>query len=298
MRHFRGADGKSDLGVHVSGILDDSRPPIICLADLVRNMADYGAFVRQFRHQGEADWPIILIDLAGRGRARDRANPATYSSINDARDVACVAAALGVEKAIIVGQGHGGKVGMALGSVHGELLSGIVLIDSAPVVHAPSLVRLRDNMNMLLSLRDRDQFRQVGRQIFLRQHPGLTPEELDDLVERIFFWRSARQVVPVFDKALLKNLLPIQFDDIFEPQWPLFNTLSHCPMMLMRTQLTDQMERATFERMGEIRSDAVQLVIPGQGSPALLSGWDEVGAIMDFAHHARRHSKQRAMVWG
>ena len=293
-----GANGHQKLAVHVRGVFDDARTPLVCLADYCRNMADFRAFLHQFQHQRENDWPIVLIDLAGTGRSANRQNIKNYSSPNDARDVATICASLGIERAIFLGQGHGGQVAMAVASQNVHLICGSILIDSAPVIHAPGLVRLRDNLSLIAQMRAKKQFGIIAHQAFGKSYPGITEKELDQIISRIFRWSKSGRAKPLFDIELLKRLDPIQVEDVFEPQWSMFNMLDHAPMMLMRTQLTNQLGRATFERMGDLRSDAVQIVIPGQGSPALLDGNDEVGAIADFVKYANKQANMQPIVSG
>lgn len=298
VRHIRCTGPGSRMAVHISGRLDDRRMPIICLPGYCRNMADYGALVGQFHRLSDKDWPIVLLDLPGRGRSANRREMSQYSTFNDARDVAGIAAALGIERAVFLGQGHGGQVVMALGAGHAHLIAGTILIDASPITDTPGLVRLRDNLNMMANARGREEFLRIARRVLTQAYPGATETELDEIAARTHHVEKNQRVSALFDSALLKRLANIQLEDVFEAQWKLFTALSLAPMMLMRTQLTDQLQRATFERMAELRSDAVQLVIPGQGSPALLAGEDEVGAIADFVQYVSNQTPMRAMVWG
>jgi hypothetical protein len=52
--------------------------------------------------------------------------------------------------------------------------------------------------------------------------------------------------------------------------------------MMMRTQLTQQLRRETFEEMMKRRRDSEGYVIESQGSPALLDNADDVQPIADF----------------
>ena len=289
------------LAVHVSGRLDDRRPPLICLADYCRNMVDFSDLLTKLPVLGGADWPVVLIDLAGHGRSGHRKKASLYSTPSDAEDVHAVACALGVEKAVFLGQGHGGQVIMALAGHHAELMAGAVLIDAAPVLHAPGLVRLRDNVEMMTRIRDLRQFRAISRQVFCVSNPGATNDELDRLTERTFHWKGGQRrgrAVPRFDMALIRKLAHVQVDDIFQAQWPLFHMLDGVPMMLMRTQFSDQLPRSTFERMAELRMDAVQVSIAGQGSPALLHDADEIAALVTFMNHAAHHCPDFSVVSG
>jgi len=293
-----GANGRQNIAVHISGIIDDIRPPIICIADYYRNMADFEEFIYQFRIVFDADWPIVLIDLAGRGRSENRRASKDYSSMNDAGDVATALGALGIERAIFLGQGHGGRVIMALGCKCPQLVCASILIDAAPVLYAPGLVRLRDNLLMLMRIKNPKQFRNAATKIYSGSYPAANEDIIGKMIARVFFQPKAKNYFPIFDPALLDRLQNIEIADVFEPQWALFATLNKVPLMLMRTQLSDQLERTTFEHMGNLRTDAIQLIIADQGSPALLSGADEVGAIADFARHVAKMRKGNAIVSG
>ena len=74
----------------------------------------------------------------------------------------------------------------------------------------------------------------------------------------------------------------ISFDDVLTPQWALFEALNHRPLMILRTQLTDQLRRETYEEMVRRRPDAVALTIAGQGSPALFDQHEEIEAVAGF----------------
>jgi len=87
---------------------------------------------------------------------------------------------------------------------------------------------------------------------------------------------------PLYDKRLIEALASINFDDVLMAQWPLFDALTCAPLLLLRTQLTDQLRRETFDEMTRRRPDAVALTIAGQGSPALFDQREEIEAVADF----------------
>ena len=292
-----GNDGEK-IACHVSGRLDDRRAPLVCLADYYRNMADFAGFINRFRIVCDIDWPIVLIDLAGRGRSDDRRHVSRYTTANDAVDVMNIATMLGIEKAVFLGQGHGGRVIMSLGGINSNLICASILIDSAPLLFAPGLVRLRDNLSTLTELKNPGHFLIAAKKIFALSHPNASDEQVVQIVEAAFFRSRSGRYLPIFDQALIAKLAGIEISDVFEAQWPLFATLNNAPMMLMRTRLSDQLEKSTFEHMGNLRSDAVQLVIENQGSPALLTDDDEVGAIADFVRHSSKLAGCRAIVSG
>lgn len=275
-------DPRVRMAVHVSGSLADRHTPLVCLAGLNRNMSDFTGFMSFARRSAMANRPIVLIDLPGRGRADDRINGGNYSSLTDARDVADCLAALGIPRAIIIGQGHGGHVAMALTTTHPLLVSGTILVDAGPVVDSRGIVRLRNNLAHVEGLRGAKLVTAGFRRMLAGDYPGLPDDVLDRLAQRTHFFDKRGRAQPLYDRRLLAPLAAINFDDVLTPQWPLFDALAVAPLMILRTQLTDQLRRETFEEMVRRRPDALAFTISGQGSPALFDHTEEVTTIARF----------------
>jgi len=280
--------------VHVSGQLSSRRVPVVCLPGYQRNMSDFTEFAAYFRRIGGGHWPVVLIDLPGRGRADDRLRKEDYSSLADARDVASVLAALGIGRAIVLGQGHGGQVAMALAAAHPLLIAGTVLLDSGPVTNSRGIVRLRSNLAHVEDLRGAKVVTAGFRRILGGDYPGLPDDRLDALMGRTHFLDKRGRARPLFDPRLIEALASINFDDVLMAQWPMFDALTCAPLMLLRTQLTDQLRRETYEEMARRRPDAVALTIAGQGSPALFDQREEIEAVAEFVTRISARAPGRA----
>lgn len=274
------------VAVHLRGDFASGQTPLVCLAGYHRNMSDYARFLPVFLRETATDWPIVLIDLLGRGRATDRPRNAPYSVPADTRDLVACLDALGIERAYFLGQGHGGHVVMALGAVRPTLIAGAVLIDAGPLVDAHGLVRLRSAMAHVHALKTDAEVSGALVQSLAAVYPGLGEDELLRLAARTHMRDKRGRAVPLFDPRLIDQLDAIGTDDTLEVRWDLFDSLANVPLLMMRTQMTDQLRRETFEQMARRRRDAVALALTGQGSPALLDHADEVGAIADFLLHA------------
>ncbi|MCB9993650.1 MAG: alpha/beta hydrolase [Hyphomicrobiaceae bacterium] len=285
------------IAVHRRGNFDGERPPIVCVPGFFRNMSDFDAFATLASRGADTDWPLILLDLKGRGRSPYRSRAEDYSTVADSADLAHLLDALGIERAVVFGQGHGGHVAMNLAINHHRLLAGMILLDAGPTQDAAGLTRVRDNYGRIAQTRGKHEFETLSREIAARSYPGATPVELDAMVARTHHM-PRRRAKTLFDQRLLQKLDDVRLDDVFEPQWQLMSALYDIPMMLMRTQLTDQLQRTTFERMIELRPDAATHTIVGQGSPALLAEDDTVRAIMEFAQHCREQARLNPIVAG
>lgn len=289
----RYAVGPADelIAVHIAGRMSIGRIPIVCVPGFQRNMADFRDLANNFHRVFGDDWPIVLFDLKGRGRSSDRADKSQYISTVDALDLIQVLAALAVDGGIFVGQGYGGQVVMALGAERPGLVAGAVLLDAGPVSDPHGLVRLRNNLNDLEGSRSDAGFRTMSRRMLAPDYPAATEGLLDVLAARTHYLDKRNRVRGLFDPHLVTMLEAFEHDDILVPQWQLYEALGHAPLMLMRTQLTEQVRRETFEEMLRRRRDSEGYVIEGQGSPALLNTPEDVEPIAEFV---RRLLKRRA----
>lgn len=275
--------GSERLAVHASGRLASGRLPLLCIPGYQRNMSDFSAFLKLFRQLTDTDWPAVLVDLRGRGRSSDRARADDYASPSDAEDVIAVATALGIEQALVVGQGYGGQVAMLIAAERPRLIGASVLLDAGPVSDPRGLVRLRINLKELETLTGEMAFRRITRQILSIDYPAAEERTLDAVALRTHYMTAKGKMVPLFDRRLVGLLDPFDLDDELEPQWQLFRVLGHAPLLLMRSQYTEQLRRSVFEQMLALRRDSDGFEIEGEGSPALLDKPDDVRPIADFA---------------
>ena len=122
----------------------------------------------------------------------------------------------------------------------------------------------------------------MSRRMLSPDYPVANEVLLDILAARTHFLDKRGRVHTLFDPHLVKMLEVFEHDDILVPQWPLYDALASAPLMLMRTQLTEQVRRETFEEMLRRRRDCDGYVIEGQGSPALLNTPEDVEPIAEF----------------
>ena len=124
------------------------------------------------------------------------------------------------------------------------------------------------------------------RRMTAADYPEAPEAMIDLLATRTHFVDKRGRLQPLFDPALIRLLEPFSLDDVLTAQWPLFDALATAPLLMMRTQMTQQLRRDTFEEMMRRRRDAEAFVIESQGSPALLDTLDDVQPIADFVREA------------
>jgi pimeloyl-ACP methyl ester carboxylesterase len=292
-RYSVGPAGEA-IAVHVAGRLAEGRIPLLCIPGYQRNMSDFAEFAAHFQRRFGEDWPLVLVDLKGRGRSSDRADKRRYITTVDAAELVEVTAALALDAVILVGQGYGGQVAMAFATERPNLVAGTVLLDAGPVSDPRGLVRLRNNLKDLEGPRSEAGFRQMLRRMLATDYPALPEGMLDAVGARTHYLDRRGRVRGLFDPHLLSMLETFEHDDVLVPQWPFYDALRSAPMLLMRTQLTEQLRRETFEEMMRRRRDAEGYIIEGQGSPALLNTQEDVEPIAEFVRRLVKRKAGRA----
>ena len=275
-----GADER--LAVHLAGRLTPGRTPVLCIPGYNRNMSDFATLLPLLRRELATDWPIVLVDLRGRGRSPRRTRPEDYSTTADARDLSALVRALGIETVIVLGQGHGGQVAMALALERPTLIAGAILVDAGPVTAPESLIRLRGNMQSIAGFRGTAGLTAMLRRMLKADYPEVEDAQLDRLSARTHAITAAGRANPLFDPALIRRLVGFTHDDVLTPQWSFFDRLRNVPIMFIRSELTDQLPIPVLNEMVARRPDADGLAIDRQGSPPLLDRGSEVRAIAEF----------------
>ena len=94
-----------------SGRLLIGRAPLVCVPGYQRNMTDFAEFRQLFRRSLGEDWPVVLVDLKGRGRSSDRADKSALHLHRRRADLIGGLRRAGDRgRGLPVGQGYGGQV--------------------------------------------------------------------------------------------------------------------------------------------------------------------------------------------
>lgn len=276
-------NAERQLAARLTGRLGNPRQlPLICLPGLVRNSEDFEALIPRFADIAGSDWPVLRIDLIGRGDSTPEHRRQAYSTARDAEDALSVVRSFGISRAVWLGQNHGGQVIQMIAVSAPEAIGGAILCDSGPVIDVRGLVRLRNNLDYLASIRGEEAFLDASRQINQVAYPLLPAAALDSLALRTHRVGKRGRIEPKFDKRIVRGLDKFQNTDLLSPQWQIFDALGHAPLMLMRTELSDLLRLEVFDKMTQRRGDALRVIVPNEGSPALLEGPAETGTLAGF----------------
>ncbi len=108
-----------------------ARLPVVCLAGLSRNSADFHDLALALATHRQRPRRVVALDSRGRGRSDYDKDWRNYDFRIELGDVQGFLTAAGIEHAIFVGTSRGGILTMLLGMVRGGAVKGAVLTISA-----------------------------------------------------------------------------------------------------------------------------------------------------------------------
>ena len=272
IRHFTTSDGLrlaySDIGTGT---------PVLCLAGLTRNMADFET-VLNFADRVR----LIRLDSRGRGQSDHAADWRSYSIPQEAVDAVALLDHLGIGKAAILGTSRGGLIAMTLAATQKHRLAGAMLNDIGPVIEETGLTAIMGYLGNRPGFRD---FADAGAQLALQkagQFPGVSADEWERHARRIW-WQAEDGLDLRYDPHLRDAMLAAAESGEPVPDlWPLFAALDGLPVALLRGARSDLLSAETAARMAETLPGLAVTEVPDRGHVPFLDEPESQAAIAAF----------------
>lgn len=264
-----------DYGPETGGAL-----PVICLSGLARNSEDFHELADALSRDPSKPRRVLSLDYRGRGRSDWDPDWHHYDIKVELDDCLHVLAAVGIEKAIVVGTSRGGLIAMALCAAHPELIAGVVMNDVGPVLDLKGLLRIRSYVGKLPTPQTMQEGAQILQRMSGEQFPDFTEEQWWRMARGT--WREADEgLVLSYDANLMKTLEALDLRTPPPDLWPLFDNLKSVPVLVIRGANSDLLSDETRRLMGERHPGLTAITVPGQGHTPSLDG-HLVQAIRDF----------------
>ena len=246
------------------------RLPLLCLPGLSRNSLDFLAVGQYFAGPSARPRNVIALDYRGRGFSEHDPNWRHYTPMVEANDVLAAAAALGIDRAILLGTSRGGLLAMLLGALRPALIAGIILNDIGPVLEGTGLARIKQQLTSLnRPLRSWEEAVGVLRANAGEHFPTLTEADWR-AGARAFFVETQAGLVPRVDPHLARTLKELDVSAPIPDLWPQFESLGRVPLLAIRGEHSDLLSAGTLAEMAKRHPDCEQLVVGDQGHAPTL----------------------------
>jgi pimeloyl-ACP methyl ester carboxylesterase len=278
---IRSQDGLS-LAARIFDAPGSDRLPLVCLPGLSRNSRDFLALGRFISSHPSGSRRVIAVDYRGRGLSESDPNWRNYKPIVEAEDVLTIAAALGIERAILIGTSRGGIISMLIGVLRPALIAGVVLNDIGPVLEGRGLARIKSYLSSRHSVASWEDATALVRSISEAQFSALSDSDWRSMAAA-YFVETRSGLVPQFDRNLRKTIVDIDATEKIPVLWPQFMSLAGVPTLAIRGEHSDLLSPRTLAEMATRHPRLAQLTISGQGHAPLLADEATLARISTFA---------------
>ncbi len=254
--------------------------PLLCLAGLTRNMADFDAVKARFGGAAR----IVRLDARGRGLSDRAPDWRSYSLPREAQDALELLDHLGLERASILGTSRGGLVAMMLGASHADRLAGAILVDIGPVIEPAGLEPILGFIGLPPVWKTYAEAAAALPEAMAPRFSGVPEATWRAHAERL--WEEGPEGLSLrYDPRLRDALLEGAQDGALPDLWPLYEALADKPIALIRGANSDLLSPDTAAEMRRRRPDLVFAEVPGRGHVPFL---DEPESVAAIAAHLER----------
>jgi pimeloyl-ACP methyl ester carboxylesterase len=269
MARFTTSDG---LSLHYTDAGDG--PPILCLAGLTRNSADFS-----FMAPHLSDYRVICMDYRGRGQSDHAPDFMSYNILREGQDAIELLDHLGLDRVTLIGTSRGGLIAMALAHAHPGRLSGVVLNDIGPEVADEGIERIMKYVGRTPDLPDLDAAAGALAHVNAMAFHGVPLERWRAQVAFMFHEKPEGGLGLRYD-ARLRDALVGQAGAGDAPDlWQMFDALRDIPTALIRGENSDLLSVEILARMKERHPDMTTVTVPNRGHVPFLDEAEALSAI-------------------
>nr|WP_309504061.1 alpha/beta hydrolase [uncultured Roseovarius sp.] len=277
MPRFLSKDG---LTLHYEDAGDG--PPVLCLAGLTRNSADF-----QFLLPFLPDYRVIRPDYRGRGQSDHADDFMTYSIAQEAQDAITLLDHLGLDRVTLIGTSRGGLIAMLLAHMAPERLSGVILNDIGPEVTPVGIERIMDYVGKEPNAPDLDTAATTLRAVNADAFPGVSSDRWRVQAGMMFYEKTGGGLGLRYDPRLRDALVGQAGAGPAPDLWALFDALAKLPLTAIRGANSDLLSVVTFAKMQERAPGMHTTTVPDRGHVPFL---DEAEALAAIHTHLKAHS--------
>lgn len=249
--------------------------PILCLPGLTRNSKDFHNVAAWLSQEHR----VICPDYRGRGKSEYDKNWRNYRAPIYLQDLSQIIMACHFKKMIVIGTSMGGLLAMGLNILKPGLVRAAVINDIGPRIQTGGLGRilnyigtdkplpnwqtaiehLRDLFpNMMLT--GETDWQEFAENTFCRKEDGLLHYDWDVKIAKAI-------------KAESGNIPDL---------WPLFRSLKHKPVLVVRGGVSDILKESTVQEMKQVLPHIENITVPNVGHAPTLFERESKEAILDF----------------
>jgi pimeloyl-ACP methyl ester carboxylesterase len=281
-RFFSAPDGLK-LHLREYGSIHDPGIPVVCLAGLTRNSADFGPLASALACGLKGPKRRVLaLDYRGRGLSDHDRTWRNYSLEVENMDVLSVLVAMEIDAAIFIGTSRGGLHTMLMTATRPGVICGAVLNDIGPVLEPRGMARIRSYVGKLPQPNSIGDAVNLLKEMMSERFNGLSKADWEAYA-RMTFADDVGRIVMRYDRNLGKALEALDLEQPIPALWPQFDGLRNIPLLIIRGENSDLLSVDTAHEMVRRHPGAEYYTVKGQGHAPLLIDDETIDRICGFA---------------
>ncbi len=274
--YYRSADDRLDL---YARIYDGDGPPLLLMHGLTRNSGDFEVLAGHLA----GTYKLIVPDQRGRGRSDYDPDPENYTPAVYVEDMFALVDGLKLGTMGMIGTSMGGLMAMMMAARTPDRFSSLILNDIGPAVEASGLARIQTYVGQPAIF---DDWQQAADHCQAVQSDNMIGYGAQDWMA---FARHTCEEMPdgkirfAYDPAISEGLSGSEQTVIPPDLWPIWDTLSALPVLVIRGALSDILSPATVAEMERRHPDHFSAVdIENRGHTPMLDEPAALAAIDRF----------------
>ena len=269
----------ADDGAKIAYQVEGEGLPVLCLAGLTRNMADFD-YVAPYL----SGVRLIRMDYRGRGQS-DYTGAATYTVPREGRDAVLLLDHLGVQKAAVLGTSRGGLSGLFLAAVAKDRLLGLCLNDVGPVIERAGLDRIFDYVGRNPAAKT---YAAVAERMAALNPGFANVPEGRWLADAQKYYLETPDGLRIRYDASLREAFLAAFQGEAPDLWPLWAATAGMPVALIRGANSDLLSPEAYAEMQTRRPDGIYTEVPDRAHVPWLDEAESLQVIRDWLEATRQ----------
>ncbi len=254
-----------------------ARPPLICLPGLTRNARDFEPVAELLGGKRR----MIAVDFRGRGESGYAKDPMTYLPMTYVQDVDLLLQKLDLKHFVTLGTSLGGIVSMLLATQWQGRLKGAILNDIGPEIGTRGVERIRGYVGQGRSF---ETWMHAARAMAEAQSDIYPDNNLDDwlrLAKRTCKVGNNGRIIFDYDMKIAEPF-KLPGGEAGIDLWPAFAALKGIPLLILRGERSDILEKPVATKMVKRHGDATLITVPRVGHAPSLDEVTSKDAIREF----------------
>jgi pimeloyl-ACP methyl ester carboxylesterase len=253
---------------------EDAPRTAICVHGLTRNGRDFDRLAAALADH----WRVVAIDVVGRGKSDWLEDPLGYNYRQYVVDVAAIIQRLKLWSVDWIGTSMGGIIGMMIAAQEHSPIKRLVLNDVGPLLTASALRRIAAYLAEPKSFASVAEVEAYMRSIYA-PFGELPDAEWMHMAEHGCRRDQDGRLWLAHDPKIAEAALSVTDKNI--ELWDFWDKI-HCPVLLLRGELSDLVSRETAAEMARRGPRATVIEIPKVGHAPALRTADQIHLIRDW----------------